>query len=191
MNKNIVLAITGASGAIYGIEMLKVLKKIGISVHLILSEAARITIIHETNYSISDITDIAYKSYNNKDIAACMSSGSFQHLGMIIAPCSIKTMSEIANCITTSLISRAADVTIKEGRKLVLMVRETPLHYLHLSNMAKLAQIGVIIAPPVNAFYIKPKTIEDLVQHTVYRTLDLFGIEHNLKIKRWDGIKND
>jgi len=187
-NKNIIIGISGASGAIYGIRLLEVLKTIqGINTHLIISKSAGLTIKSEVNYSISDIQVLADYNYPIGDVGACISSGSFKTDGMIIAPCSIKTMSEIAAGTTTSLMSRAADVILKEKRKLVLMVRETPLHSGHLNNMAKLSDMGAYIYPPVPAFYSKPQTIDDMVNHTIGRVLDIFDIEASL-VKRWAGI---
>lgn len=185
---HILLGISGASGAIYGIKLLEILASLDIKTHLIISDAAKITIHHETDYDISKLSKMAYKYYNNKDITACASSGSFLHHGMIIAPCSIKSMSEISSGITSTLLTRAADVTLKEKRKLILLVRETPVHTGHLRSMTQLSEIGAIIAPPLNAFYIKPESIDDLVTHTALRTLDIMNIKHNIDIKRWGGL---
>ncbi len=189
-NLNLVIGISGASGAIYGIRLLETLHQSHVKVnsHLIISNAAKLTITHETNYKLDEVKSLATNVYNNLDIAASISSGSFIHNGMIIAPCSVKTMAEISNGVTTSLLSRAADVTLKERRKLILLVRETPLHLGHLQNMVNLTNMGAIIAPPVNAFYIKPNNIEDLVNHTVVRILDLLGLEHRIGISRWNGL---
>lgn len=184
---NIIVAITGASGAVYGFRVLELLKMVGAQSHLIISKVASITIKEELGKDISEIEKLATKKYKPKDIAADISSGSFKTDGMIIAPCSVKTMSEIANGISSSLITRAADVCIKEQRKLILMVRESPLNYIHLSNMKKLAAAGVVIAPPVPAFYNKPKTLDDIVNHSVGRALDHFGIDTG-KVNRWSGI---
>jgi len=184
----LIIAITGASGAVFGIRLLEIIKEIGgIESHLIISKAANITIKSETNYQLADIKSLANFSYNIDDISACLASGSFKMEGMIIAPCSIKTMSSIANSYNDNLISRSADVIMKEKKKLVLLVRETPLHLIHLRNMAAIAENGGIIYPPVPAFYNNPKNISDLVNHTLYRVLDLFSIEHE-KIKRWNGL---
>lgn len=186
----LIVAMTGASGAIFGIRLLEILKNIEeIETHLIISKSANITIKYETNYKISDIKNLADFCYNPDDISACISSGSFRTDGMIIAPCSIKTMSSIAHSYCDNLISRSADVILKERLKLVLMLRETPLHLTHLKNMVSVAENGGIIYPPVPAFYSKPSNIDDLVNHTTYRVLDLFGI--NLpELKRWNGLNN-
>lgn len=185
----LIIAITGASGAIFGIRILEILKEIAnIETHLIISKSANITIHSETEYKISDIKSLADFSYNVDDISACLASGSFKMDGMIIAPCSIKTMSAIAHSYCDNLISRSADVILKERKKLVIMLRETPLHLTHLRNMAMIAENGGIIYPPVPAFYNNPQNIDDLVNHTIYRMLDLFDID-NQKLKRWNGIK--
>lgn len=188
-NKKVIVAISGASGAVYGIRLLEVLKQCDILTHLIISKSAHLTITQETKYSVEYIRGLANYNYNQGDISARISSGSFQTIGMIIAPCSMKTMASIACGIEDNLISRAASVVLKERRKLVLMTRETPLHSGHLENMLKLSNYGAIIAPPVPAFYNTPQTIDDLINHSVTRILDLFDIETNL-ITRWDGINN-
>lgn len=183
-NNRLIIAISGASGAIYGIRMLEILKQLHIETHLIISNAARITIAQETDYSIEAVQQLAHRTHAANDMAAAISSGSFLHDGMIIAPCSIRTMAEIATSTTTTLLSRAADVTLKERRKLVLMLRETPLHTGHLRQMTALSEIGAIIAPPVPAFYNGPKSIDDLVNHSVGRVLDLFDLRSD-SLKRW------
>jgi len=185
----LIVAISGASGAIYGIRLLEILKEIPqVETHLIISKSANITISSETKYKISEIKSLADHCYNVEDIAACLASGSFKMDGMIIAPCSIKTMSAIANSFCDNLITRSADVMLKEHKKLVLLLRETPLHLIHLRNMVSIAEAGGIIYPPVPAFYSNPQSIDDLVNHTLCRVLDLFDIETN-KLKRWQGIK--
>ena len=186
----LIIAITGASGAIFGIRLLEILKEIkDIETHLIISKSANITINSETKYKISEVKALADFSYNIEDISACMASGSFRTDGMIIAPCSVKTMSAIAHSYCDNLITRSADVILKERKKLVLMLRETPLHLTHLRNMVMIAENGGIIYPPVPAFYQNPENIDDIVNHTVYRVLDLFDI--NIKqLKRWEGIKS-
>ena len=186
MTEPILVAITGASGAIYGIETLRLLKAIGHPAHLILSEVGRRTIEIETDVSIDTVKALADVVHANKDQAACVSSGSYRTKGMLIAPCSIKTLSGIANSYAENLIIRAADVTLKERRRLVLMVRETPYHAGHIDLMRRATEAGAIIFPPMPAFYAKPKSIEELVRHSVGRALDLFGIEHD-EIKRWMG----
>lgn len=188
MKKNrIIIAITGASGAIYGIRILEELKEVGVETHLVISKSAQLTILQETDFKIPDIQKVADFTYPVNDIGAAISSGSFKSMGMIIAPCSIKTMSEIATGVTSNLISRAADVILKERKKLVLMVRETPLHLGHLRTMANLTEMGAIVAPPMPAFYPNPKNIDEIINHTVGRTLDLFDIESGL-VKRWNGL---
>ena len=186
-NHKLIIGITGASGAIYGIRLLQACQNLNIQTHFVISKSAELTIQHETSFSGSSLRKLADKAYNVNDIGAAIASGSFQNAGMVIAPCSIRTMSEIATGTTGSLLTRAADVALKERRKLVLMVRETPLHAGHLRNMTQLAELGAIIAPPVPAFYTMPKTIEDLVDHSVGRVLDLLQIENNLA-QRWQGL---
>jgi 4-hydroxy-3-polyprenylbenzoate decarboxylase len=180
----IIVGISGASGVVYGIKMLGILKQIGIPVHLVMSKSAEITFAYETKFKLAEIHSLASVVHRESDIAASISSGSFETLGMIVAPCSIKSMSEIAYGISGNLLSRAADVTLKERRRLVLMLRETPLHTGHLKTMLTLSEIGAIIAPPVPAFYNLPKTIDDIVNHSIGRVLDLFGIKMG-GIKRW------
>ena len=188
IHKKIIIGITGASGSIYGIRLLSFLKDHAhIETHLIISEAGIRNIKIETDYSIEDIKNMADYYYNNDDTAASLSSSSFLTNGMIIAPCTVKTLSSITNSYNTNLITRAADVTLKEGRKLILMVRETPFHKGHLKLMIKASDIGALIMPPIPAFYHYPKTIDDIVNHTVGKALDLFGIQHNI-FKRWEGI---
>ena len=180
----LIVGITGASGAVYGQRILQALKVAGVESHLVISRSAQITIAHELRISPSEISALADVSYRIEDIGAVISSGSFKTEGMIIAPCSIRTLSEIACGVTSNLVSRAADVVLKERRKLVLMVRETPLHLGHLRTMTQAAEIGAILMPPVPAFYALPETIDAMVDHTVGRALDLFGIDTNL-VKRW------
>lgn len=184
--KRIIVGISGASGAIYGIELLKALKNAGFETHLVISKNGQITIAYETEYSVADVQRLADHFYSNNDLSAHISSGSFKTEGMIIAPCSVKTLAEIATGVTPSLLSRAADVIMKERRRLVILPRETPLTSIHIRNMLTLSDMGAIIAPPVPAFYARPKSLDDMVAHTVGRTLDLFGIETG-KIKRWQG----
>ena len=155
-----------------------------------ISKAAEITILHETGEPASKLRELATETYKSADIGAAIASGSFQNAGMVIAPCSVRTMSEIATGTTSSLLTRAADVALKERRKLVLMLRETPLHSGHLRNLANLSDMGAIIAPPVPAFYTHPKSIDEMVTHTVGRVLDLLQFENNLA-ERWAGLKND
>jgi flavin prenyltransferase len=184
----LVIGITGATGVIYGIRLLEVLASLKeVETHLIISEAGETTIKYETGRDISEIKKLATFNYDIRDIAARISSGSFRTDGMIIAPCTVKTMSALANSYTENLIVRAGDVTLKERQKLVLLIREAPLHLGHLRSMEKLCEMGAIILPPVPAFYHKPKTIEDIVDYTVGKTLDIFRIKHNL-YRRWDGL---
>jgi flavin prenyltransferase len=180
----IIVALTGASGVCYGVRALELLQEADVETHLVVSKAAERTLKEETTYRIKDIKAMASKVYPVQDIGAAIASGSFLTKGMIIAPCSVKTMGEIATGITSSLVSRAADVVLKERRRLVLMVRETPLHTGHLRTMTKLSEMGAIIAPPVPAFYAKPQTLDEMVTFTVGRTLDLFDI-HVKGLARW------
>ncbi len=181
----IIVGISGASGAIYGKRILEVLAPLGIVTHLVISRSAEMTIANETHFKSADIKALATYVHSPRDIAASISSGSFRTRGMIIAPCSVRTMSEIASGVTSSLLTRAADVTLKEHRRLVLMVRETPLHLGHLRTMTQLAEMGAIIAPPVPAFYAQPKSLDEMVDHTIGRMLDLFEIDTGI-VKRWN-----
>ncbi|MCC7166721.1 MAG: UbiX family flavin prenyltransferase [Rhodospirillales bacterium] len=184
MSLPLVVAITGATGVVYGVEMMKVLNGLNIETHLILSESAERNLQIETEYTAEQVRALAKVNYSNKDVGAAVASGSFLTMGMIVAPCTVKTLSAIANSFTFNLIIRASDVTLKEKRRLVLMVRETPLHKGHLDLMARAADIGAVILPPVPAFYHGPKTIMDIVHQSVGKALDQFHIEHNL-FKRW------
>jgi 4-hydroxy-3-polyprenylbenzoate decarboxylase len=184
--RRLVIGISGASGAIYGIRMLEMLKKTDIETHLVMSKSAEMTVVYETNYKPKDVKALASVVHPATDIGASISSGSFSTMGMVILPCSIRTMSEIATGVTSSLVSRAADVVLKEKRRLVLGVRETPLHGGHLRTLVTLSDMGAVIAPIMPAFYNKPKTVDDIINHTVGRLLDLFGIETKL-VKRWEG----
>jgi len=184
----LVVAITGASGAVYGIEALKALKTAGVPAHLVLSRAALQTIKLETAVTAKTVRALAAKLYEEDDIAAAISSGSFKTRGMLVAPCSIKTLSGIATSYADNLIVRAADVTLKERRRLVLMVRETPLHKGHLELMTKATEAGAIILPPMPAFYHQPKTVMDIVHQSVGKALDMFDIPHAL-FKGWEGAK--
>ena len=184
--RRLVVGISGASGTIYGIRMLELLRGTDIETHLVMSKSAELTLAYETDYKPKDVRALATVNHPNADIGATISSGSFQTIGMVVAPCSIKTMSEIATGVTSTLMSRAADVVLKERRRLVLALRETPLHGGHLRTMTQLADMGAILAPVMPAFYNRPETIDDIVNHTVGRLLDLFGIE-NGAVKRWHG----
>ena len=183
----IIIGISGASGAVFGVEMLKALKQAGIQTHLVVTKSAQITLAHETDVSLPQLHALADQVYSVADMSASIASGSFKTRGMIVAPCSMRSLAEIANGNTTTLLTRAADVVLKERRRLVLMVRETPLHSVHLRNMLTLSDMGAIISPPVPAFYSKPESIADIVAHSVGRVLDLFEIEHAL-VKRWHGV---
>jgi flavin prenyltransferase len=183
--QRLIVGISGASGVIYGVRMLELLRDKDIETHLVMSKSAEMTLAYETDLKPKDVKALASVSHPIGDIGASISSGSFPTMGMVIAPCSIKTMSEIASGVTSSLLSRAADVVLKERRRLVLALRETPLHGGHLRTMTTLADIGAIVAPIVPAFYTRPKTVDDIVNHTVGRLLDLFGID--TKVKRWKG----
>jgi len=183
--KRIIIGITGASGVIYGIEILRELAQKDLETHLIISESGKKNIIFETDYSVKDVESMAEKVHDNNDLGASPASGSFLHYGMIIAPCTIKTLSGIANSYSDNLLVRAADVTLKEKRKLVLLVRETPFHKGHLRLMSTAAEMGAHILPPIPSFYNHPKTIEDIIHQTIGRVFDYFEIEHNL-CKRWE-----
>ncbi len=180
----LIVGISGATGTIYGVRLLEVLKEKKIETHLILSSTAREILLQETPYSIRRVEDLSTRVHSNEDLSAPISSGSFKTDGMIIIPCSIKTLSGIAHSYNESLMIRAADVVLKERRKLVLVVRETPLHQGHIQLMLQASRIGAILFPPMPAFYSHPKTIDDLVNHMVGKILDLFGIDHDLFI-RW------
>jgi 4-hydroxy-3-polyprenylbenzoate decarboxylase len=187
MSKRIVLGIAGASGVIYGIRMLNLLREKGFETHLIISESGKKNITIETEYSIRDVESMADKVYDNKDFASAPASGSFLTSGMIVAPCTIKTLSGIANSYSGNLLIRAADVTLKEKRKLVLLVRETPLHKGHLNLMSMASDMGAHILPPIPSFYHHPKTIDDIILQTIGKVFDYFGIEHQL-FERWGGV---
>jgi len=182
----LVIGISGASGAIYGIRLLKALKPLAVETHLVISRAAELTIAYETDYKIPDVRALADASYAIGDLGAAIASGSFRTLGMVIAPCSIKTMAEIATGVTSSLLTRAADVTLKERRRLVLALRETPLHTGHLRSLLALSEMGAVVAPPVPAFYAQPESLDAMVDHTVGRLADLFGLDTG-GVKRWAG----
>ncbi|MBL4739994.1 MAG: UbiX family flavin prenyltransferase [Sneathiella sp.] len=185
--QKLIIGISGASGAIYGIRLLEACRNLEIETHLVISKAAEITIHHELKMKISDVKALSDTAYKAADIGAAIASGSFRNCGMVIAPCSIRTMSEIATGTTSSLLTRAADVALKERRRLVLMLRETPLHSGHLRNLTALSDMGAIIAPPVPAFYTHPQSIDDIINHSVSRTLDLLQIDNDLT-KRWTGL---
>ena len=184
----IVVGISGSTGAIYGIRLLQVLgKRVDIETHLVLSNPAKQTILLETEYTVEQVEGLASKVYRINDIAASLASGSFKTDGMVVIPCSMKTLSAIANSYDDNLLVRAADVTLKERRRLVLVARETPLHLGHLRQMAQVVEMGAVLAPPMPAFYHKPATIDDIVNQTVGRVLDLLGIEDDELFTRWTG----
>ena len=182
----IIVGISGASGIVYGIEALKAMRELDIETHLVVSKSALVTLSQESSLKSAELFALADHHYANADIGAAIASGSFQTIGMLVAPCSIKTMSEVATGVTSSLLSRAADVVLKERRKLVLMVRETPLHAGHLETMLRVTNMGAIVNPPVPAFYTDPQSIDDLVSQSVGRVLDLFGLDTG-RVKRWAG----
>ncbi len=183
----LIVGITGASGVIYGIRLLEVLSGVeGVETHLIITEASELNIKYETDWEVAQVRALADFSHDVRNLGAPVSSGSFPVDGMIVAPCSMKTLAALANSYAENLLLRAADVTLKERRKLVLLVRETPLNLAHLRNMEQLAEMGAVILPPVPAFYHHPRTIQDIVDYTIGKVLDLFGIEHDL-FARWPG----
>ncbi|MDR2213821.1 MAG: UbiX family flavin prenyltransferase [Pseudomonadales bacterium] len=181
--ERLIVGISGASGIVYGIEALRQLRELGAETHLVMSKSAILTLSHECELGYAEVCALASRHYQNNDIGAVIASGTFRTRGMLVAPCSIRSLSEIATGVTGSLLSRAADVVLKERRRLVLMVRETPLHAGHLQSMLNVTQMGAIVAPPVPAFYPKPEHIDDIVRQSVGRALELFGFE--AKIHRW------
>jgi 4-hydroxy-3-polyprenylbenzoate decarboxylase len=184
LKNRIIVGISGASGAVYGVRMLQVLKGLGIETHLVMTRAAEMTLAYETELKPKDVQALADVVHAIGDVGAPIASGSFRTMGMVIAPCSVHSMAEIATGVTSNLLTRAADVVLKERGRLVLMLRETPLHSGHLRNMTALSEMGAIIAPPVPAFYTKPASVDDIVDHSVGRVLDLFGFETGL-VRRW------
>ncbi len=184
----LVVGISGASGVIYGIRLLDALNELGVESHLVVTRAALLTLSQETDLSADDLTAKATVVHKLNDVGATIASGSFRTLGMIVAPCSVRTMSEIATGVTSTLLTRAADVVLKERRPLVLMVRETPFHLGHLRTMTALAEMGATIAPPLPAFYARPNSIAEMVDQSVGRALDVFGLDWSA-VRRWDGLK--
>ena len=180
----IVVGISGASGIIYGIRLLETLKGLPVESHLVVSKAAELTLAYETDLKLAELKALADVSYAPADMAAAISSGSFKTLGMVIAPCSVRSMAEIASGVTSTLLTRAADVTLKERRRLVLMVRETPLHSGHLRNLLQLSEMGAIVAPPVPAFYARPSSLDEMIDQSLGRVLDLFELDSG-RVKRW------
>lgn len=187
--RRIIVAITGATGAVYGVQLLRQLSALpGIETHLVVSDAASLTLHQEVGLQRKDVEALAHVVHRNRDIGASIASGSFQSHGMVIAPCSMKTLASVAHGLSDNLIARAADVVLKERRRLVLMVRETPFNLAHLRNMTAVTEMGGIVFPPLPSFYHKPATIEEMVDHTVARVIDLFDVPHQLA-PRWNGMK--
>lgn len=182
--RRLIIAISGASGAIYGVRALEMLRGTDIEVHLVVTRSAQITLAQELQIKAADLRELVHAMYKPDDIAAGISSGSYLTMGMLVAPCSIRSLSEIATGVTSGLLSRAADVVLKERRRLVLMVRETPFHLGHLRSMTQVTEMGAIVMPPLPAFYIRPRSVDDLVDHSVGRALDLFGIDTG-NVQRW------
>ncbi len=185
----LIIGISGSTGAIYGVRLLEILRQLPtIEVHLVMSEGAKTTINYETTYNVEEVMTWAHTVHDPRNVGASIASGTFLTDGMIVAPCSMKTLSSIANSYNDNLLTRAADVCLKERRRLVLLVRETPLHLGHLRLMTAITEAGGIILPPVPGFYQKPQTMLDLIDHSLGKALDLFAIEHHL-YARWDGLK--
>src|SRR6202022_4628312 len=182
--RRLIVGISGASGVAYGVRLLQLLRNAGVQTHLVMSKTAEITFAYETTLKIADVKALAHTAHSIDDMAAPISSGSFRTMGMIVAPCSMRSMSEISTGVTTTLLTRAADVTLKERRRLVLLGGETPLHTGHLRSMTALSEIGAVIAPPVPAFYAKPQTLAEMIDQTLGRVLDLFGLDTG-GVKRW------
>jgi len=180
----LIVGVSGASGVIYGVRLLESLRDLAVETHLVMSKSAEVTLAHETDLKVSDVQALADVWYPPSDLGAALSSGSFRTLGMVVAPCSMRSLAEIACGVTTSLLTRAADVVLKERRRLVLMVRETPLHSGHLRNMLTVSEMGAIIAPPVPAFYARPASLAEMVDQSVGRVLDLFDLESGA-VRRW------
>ncbi|KAA0077793.1 UbiX family flavin prenyltransferase [Tardiphaga sp. P9-11] len=185
--RRLIVGITGASGTIYGVRLLRLLQATDVETHLVLSKSAKITLTQELDIKVSDVADLADVVHQADNIGATISSGSFKTIGMVIAPCSMRSLAEIASGVTSSLVTRAADVVLKERRRLVLMAREAPLHLGHLKSMAAVTEIGAIVYPPVPAFYARPASIEQMVDQTLGRVLDLFDIQTDV-VSRWNGL---
>jgi polyprenyl P-hydroxybenzoate/phenylacrylic acid decarboxylase-like protein len=185
--KRIVVAITGASGSIYGIRLLEALRELEVETHLVVSPAGRRTLVHETDYTLAQVEELAHAVYGYRDVGAPLASGSFRTDGMVVAPCSIRTMSALALSLADNLITRAGDVALKEGRPVIAVVRETPLHLGHLRQMAQLAEIGGVVMPPVPAFYPRPRSVDDIVDHTVGRILQRLGLPAGDLVEEWEG----
>lgn len=181
----LIVGISGASGVVYGIRLLEALKPLPVETHLVMTRTAEVTLAHETDWKVDEVRRLADVAYRIDDLAGAISSGSFRTMGMVVVPCSMRSLGEIAHGITSNLLTRAADVVLKEHRRLVLVARETPIHTIHLRNMLTLSEMGAVIAPPMPAFYNRPKDLDDIVNHTVGRVLDLFDLDTG-KVKRWD-----
>lgn len=186
MTRRIVVGISGASGIVYGVRALQLLRDSGVQTHLVMSKSAELTLHYEMDMSLAAIHSLASEVHPIKNVGASIASGSFRTAGMLVAPCSVRTMSEIATGVTSSLLTRAADVVLKERRRLVLMVRETPLHTGHLRTMTQLSEMGAVLAPPVPAFYTRPETLDDIVTQSIGRVLDLFDLDLE-QVQRWQG----
>ncbi len=182
--ERLIVGLSGASGIVYGVRLLESLRNLPVEAHLVMSKSAEVTIAYETDLKVSDVQALADVWYPASDMGAALSSGSFRTLGMVVAPCSMRSLAEIAGGVTTSLLTRAADVVLKERRRLVLMVRETPLHSGHLRNMLSVSELGAIIAPPVPAFYARPASLDEMIDQTVGRVLDLFDLQSD-DVRRW------
>jgi 4-hydroxy-3-polyprenylbenzoate decarboxylase len=183
-SRRLIIGITGASGVVYGVRLLELLRDTGIETHLVMTRSAELTLAYETDLKATEVKALATRVYPVRDVGAAIASGSYRTMGMIIAPCSVRSMAAIATGVTSTLLTRAADVVLKERRRLVVMIRETPLHAGHLRSLTQLAEIGAIVYPPVPAFYSKPASIADMVDHTVGRVLDLFDIDLGI-VHRW------
>jgi len=181
----LVVGISGASGVVYGVRALQRLRGLGVESHLVMSRSAKLTLSHETELSVAEVEAMADRVYRQEDIGAAIASGSFRTIGMLVAPCSIRSLSEIASGVTSGLLTRAADVALKERRRVVLLVRESPLHAGHLKSMLAATEMGAVVAPPVPAFYTRPGSLDEMVEQTVGRALDLFGLD--AEIPRWGG----
>ena len=187
MTRRLIVGISGASGFVYGQRLLQMLQPLDLEVHLVVSKSALLTMATETHCKLAELGALVHQLQRNEDIGASIASGSFRTLGMVVAPCSMKTLAEIATGNTASLLSRAADVVLKERRRLVLLARETPLSLVHLRNMVSVTEMGAIVAPPVPAFYARPKDLDQMVDHTLGRVLDLFDIDSQA-VRRWEGV---
>ena len=184
--RRLIVGISGASGFVYGARLLALLRRLDVETHLIVSKSAQVTMAYETDLKLQDVVALADHHHRSDDLAACISSGSYRTLGMVVAPCSMKTLAEIATGASSTLLTRAADVVLKERKRLVLMVRETPLTLAHLRNMVAATEMGAIIAPPVPAFYAHPTTLDEMIDHTLGRVLDMFELDAGT-VTRWSG----